>query len=116
LADTERMIDEHAFAAMKPGAAFVNIGRGQVIDEAALIRHLRSGHLGFAALDVAETEPLPEASPLWDMPNVLISPHSASTVSGENAKITAIFCDNLRLYLAGRVGEMRNILDKQKLY
>src|SRR5207245_1021497 len=72
LPGTERMIDERAFTAMKLGAAFVNIGRGQVIDEAALIRQLQSGHLGFAALDVAETEPLPQESPLWDMPNVLI--------------------------------------------
>lgn len=113
---TERLIDAAAFRAMPKGCAFVNIGRGIVVDEPALIEALRSGHLGFAALDVAAVEPLPAASPLWDMPNVLISPHSASTVTTENAKITSIFCDNLRLWLAGRPGEMRNILNKQLMY
>jgi phosphoglycerate dehydrogenase-like enzyme len=72
--------------------------------------------LGYAALDVATVEPLDPASPLWDMENVLISPHSASTVTTENAKITDIFCENLRCYLDGRPGEMRNILDKKLLY
>jgi phosphoglycerate dehydrogenase-like enzyme len=113
---TERLIDDAAFAAMKPGCAFVNIGRGQVVDEAAMIAALRSGRLGFAALDVAVEEPLPPASPLWDMPNVLISPHSASTVTTENAKITEIFCANLRCWLDGRLGEMRNVLDKSLMY
>jgi phosphoglycerate dehydrogenase-like enzyme len=116
LPSTTNMIDEAAIAAMPAGCAFVNIGRGTVVDEAALIWALRTGHLGFAALDVTAIEPLPPDSPLWDLPNVLISPHSASTVSRENAKITAIFADNLRLFLEGRIGEMRNILDKQLLY
>ena len=62
------------------------------------------------------TEPLPDDSPLWDMPNVLISPHSASTVATENAQITDIFCDNLRCFLTERFGEMRNMLDKRLLY
>jgi phosphoglycerate dehydrogenase-like enzyme len=115
-AETEHMIDDAAFRAMKRGAAFVNIGRGQVVDEAALIGRLRSGHVAFAALDVTAVEPLPPESPLWDMPNVLISPHSASTVTAENAKIAALFCDNLRLYLDGRVAEMRNVFDKELLY
>ena len=113
---TTRMLDASAFAAMRRGAAFVNIGRGQTIDEAALIAALRTGHIGFAALDVAAVEPLPPESPLWDLPNVLISPHSASTVTTENAKITEIFCANLRCFLDGRPGEMRNILDKARLY
>ena len=95
---------------------FVNIARGQIVDEAALIAALRSGHVGFAALDVAEVEPLPADSPLWDMPNVLISPHSASTVDGENARITDIFIGNLRLWLDGRAKEMANLLDKKRMY
>ncbi|HZS82814.1 MAG TPA: D-2-hydroxyacid dehydrogenase [Stellaceae bacterium] len=115
-AETERMIDAAAFAAMRKGSVFVNIARGQVVDEEALIANLRSGHLGFAALDVATIEPLPPDSPLWDLENVLISPHSASTVVTENAKITEIFCENLRHYLAGRTDLMRNILDKSLLY
>jgi phosphoglycerate dehydrogenase-like enzyme len=114
--DTERMIDASAFAAMKQGAVFVNIARGQVVDEPALIEALRSGRIAFAVLDVFATEPLPHDSPLWDMPNVLVSPHSASTVASENAKITDIFCHNLRCYLDGRLGDMRNVLDKSKMY
>lgn len=113
---TERLIDRAAFAAMRPGTVFINIARGRVIDEAALIDALRGGHLGFAALDVAEVEPLPRQSPLWDMPNVLISPHSASTVGTENAAITGIFVHNLRCWLDGRVDAMRNVLDARKMY
>jgi len=113
---TEGMIDRAAFAAMKPGVVFVNIARGQVIDEAALLDGLRGGHIGFAVLDVATTEPLPAESPFWDLPNVLVSPHSASTVVGENAKITEIFCWNLRCWLDGRLGEMRNVLDRERMY
>lgn len=114
--DTERLIDDAALRACKPGIAIVNIGRGVVIEEPALIDHLRSGQVGFAALDVTTVEPLAADSPLWDMPNVLISPHSASTVRGENAAITDIFLHNLRCWLDGRLGEMRNVLDKQLLY
>lgn len=115
-AATENLIDPAAFAAMRPGTAFVNIARGQVVDEQALIAALARGHLGFAALDVARTEPLPGDSPLWDLPNVLISPHSASTVTTENRKITDIFCHNLRCWLAGDRAAMRNVLDKALLY
>ena len=114
--DTDRMIDRSALSAMKPGGVFVNIARGAVVDEPALIDNLRSGHIGFAALDVAAKEPLPPDSPLWDMPNVLISPHSASTVRAENARITEIFCHNLRYYLAGQPDRMKNILNKSLLY
>jgi phosphoglycerate dehydrogenase-like enzyme len=110
------MIDATAFAAMRKGSAFVNIARGQVVDEDALIANLQTGHIGFAALDVATVEPLPAESPLWDMPNVLISPHSASTVASENAKITDIFCHNLAAYLDGRLDEMKNVLNKELMY
>jgi phosphoglycerate dehydrogenase-like enzyme len=115
-AETEQMIDAAAFAAMRPGAAFVNIGRGQVVDEQALIGNLRNGHIGFAALDVATVEPLDPASPLWDMPNVLISPHSASTVTTENGKIVNVFAHNLRCYIEHRIGDMKNVLSKDLLY
>lgn len=113
---TENLLDRAAFAAMRPGIALVNIARGAVVDEDALIDALRSGHVAFAALDVARVEPLPEASPLWDMANVLISPHSASTVTAENARITDIFCHNLRCWLDGRHAEMRNVLDTARMY
>lgn len=114
--ETEGMFDRAAFQAMKPGVMFVNISRGQVVDEAALLDALRDGTVAFAALDVFRTEPLPADSPFWDLPNVLINPHSASTAYSENGKIAEIFCHNLRCYLDGRVGEMRNVLDKQRLY
>ena len=115
-AATENLIDAAAFAAMRPGTAFVNIARGQVVDEDALIEALASFRLGFAALDVAREEPLAPDSPLWDMENVLISPHSASTVTAENRKITDIFRHNLRCWLDGRLDQMRNVLDKTLLY
>ncbi len=113
---TDRMVDAAALACLPRGAAFVNIGRGNVVDETALIEALRSGQVGYAALDVTSVEPLPTDSPLWDMPNVLISPHSASTVATENAQIVDIFADNLRCWLDGRQAEMRNVLDQAKLY
>ncbi|MGH2550052.1 MAG: NAD(P)-dependent oxidoreductase, partial [Thermomicrobiales bacterium] len=69
-----------------------------------------------AALDVVAVEPLPVDSPLWDMPNVLINPHSASTASGENALITDIFVNNLRFFLDARFDEMTPVLDKARLY
>jgi phosphoglycerate dehydrogenase-like enzyme len=113
---TEGLMDAAAFAAMHRGAVFINIARGQVVDEDALIAALASGHLGFAALDVVREEPLAETSPLWDLPNVLISPHSASTVLTENAAITDIFVHNIRLWLDGRQAEMRNRLDRHLMY
>jgi len=85
-----------------------------VVDEPALIEALRSGHLSGAALDVFAEEPLPAGSPLWDMPNVLVRPHSASTSDRENARVTDLFCDNLRRYLTGQ--PLRNVLDTQRLY
>jgi len=114
--ETEGMIDRAAFAAMRPGVIFVNISRGQVVDEAALLDGLSAGKIVFAALDVFRKEPLPPESPFWDLPNVLINPHSASTATSENGKITDIFCHNLRCLLDGRPKEMRNVLDKRRLY
>lgn len=115
-ADTEGMISRAAIARMKHGVTLVNVARGVVIDEEAMIEALRDGRIGFAALDVAAVEPLPPTSPLWDMDNVLVSPHSASTAPSENAKITDIFCRNLEAYLAGRPQDMINVLDKKRLY
>lgn len=114
--DTEGMIDRQAIAALKPGTVLVNVARGQVIDENAMIEALASRHIAFAALDVFAVEPLPENSALWDMPNVLISPHSASTVADENKRITDIFCHNLCCYLDGQLDEMTNVLDKARMY
>ena len=112
--ETERMIGARELALLPAGAVVINIGRGALMDEQALISVLASGHLGGAALDVFATEPLPADSPLWDMGNVLISPHSASTSDGENARITDLFCDNLRRFLARE--PLRNVLDTARLY
>jgi phosphoglycerate dehydrogenase-like enzyme len=86
------------------------------VDEPYLIKALESGKIGSAVLDVFATEPLPKNSPIWDIPNVLVSPHSASTVASENAKITDIFCHNLRCYLDGKIDEMKNVLNKARMY
>ena len=114
--ETERMIDAEILAAMKSDAILVNIARGQVVDESALIDAVQNHRIGFAALDVAQTEPLPADSPLWDHPNVLISPHSASTVVDENRKITDIFIHNLKCLLDNQLGSMKNVFDKSQLY
>ena len=100
-ASTERMVDAAAFAAMKPTAFFVNIGRGATVDEAALIDALATGGIGGAALDVFEVEPLPADSPLWTMPNVLVSPHRAGDHDAWPRDVVELFADNLRRYLAG---------------
>ena len=80
----------------------VNVARGQCLDEDALLDGVVAGGLDGAALDVFTTEPLPDDSPLWDRPAVLVSPHSASTLPSENAAIVDLFCRNLRAWLAGR--------------
>lgn len=112
--ETEGIIGEAELAAMKPSAVLINIGRGALVDEPALIRALKEERLAGAALDVFHTEPPPPDSPLWDMPNVIVSPHSASTVTQENARITELFCDNLRRYLSGQ--PLHNVLDTERLY
>jgi glyoxylate/hydroxypyruvate reductase A len=112
--ETEGLIGARELRSMKRGAVLVNISRGAVVDEPALIAALRDGHLGGAALDVAATEPLPPDSPLWDLPNVLISPHSASTVDLENARLTDLFCENLGRYLRG--APLLNVFDRTRLY
>ena len=114
--ETEGILGAAEFAALKPGAVFVNIGRGALIDEDALLTALRDGRVAFATLDVFQHEPLPADSPFWDMPNVLVNPHSASTVITENAKLTQRFIENLRHYLAGELDQMGPALDKRRLY
>jgi phosphoglycerate dehydrogenase-like enzyme len=112
--ETEGVIGEAELALMKPTAVLINIGRGALVDEDALVRALQEKRLAGAALDVFRSEPPPQDSPLWDMPNVIVSPHSASTVTQENARITELFCENLRRYLSGQ--PLRNVLDTKKLY
>jgi len=99
---THRLIGEAELAALAPHAILINVARGPVVDEAAMTQALAGGRLGGAVLDVAEVEPLPADSPLWGLPNVLISPHSASTVERENERIVDLFIENLRRWLDDR--------------
>jgi phosphoglycerate dehydrogenase-like enzyme len=98
---THHLIGETELALMRPSAVIVNVARGAVVDQAALTECLGGGRLGGAVLDVFEEEPLPTDSPLWDLPNVLVSPHSASTVASENEAIATLFATNLRRFLDG---------------
>jgi phosphoglycerate dehydrogenase-like enzyme len=99
--DTRQIFDTETFAIMKPGAHFINVGRGELVDEDALILALQSGHLAGAALDVFATEPLPPDSPLWNMDNVIITPHSSSASAQSGLRSEDIFVKNFARYVAG---------------
>jgi glyoxylate/hydroxypyruvate reductase len=99
---TERLVDRRRLDLLPDGAILVNVARGRVVDQAALVDVLREGRLGGAVLDVTDPEPLPADSPLWDMPGVLISPHSAATLANENEVIVDLFTDNLARWRDGR--------------
>ena len=105
--ETRNLIDAAAFKRVKRGARLVNIARGEVVDEAAMIDALRSGVLGGAALDAHTQEPLPADSPLWDMPNVIISPHNASASNGNEKRAAEIFMENYRRWARGE--PLRNV-------
>ncbi len=113
-AETRLMIDRPEIDALKPGAVVVNVARGAVINEEALADALQSGKISGAALDAFTVEPLPKESRIWELPNVIISPHSASTVAAENGRIVDIFLDNLDRYLGGR--PMRNKFEPTRGY
>ena len=104
--DTAHLFDARRFALLKRGAWLVNVGRGGLVDEAALVAALQSGHLGGAGLDVFEIEPLPEESPLWSMPNVIVTPHNSGDAPGNRDRAAAIFLDNLARYVRGE--DLRN--------
>jgi phosphoglycerate dehydrogenase-like enzyme len=110
--ETNHMVGESVFRAMKPSAIVINVGRGPVVDEAALIRALAEKRLGGAALDVFETEPLAADSPLWDMENVLISPHCTDRTTNPDWLDLSMRCfvDNFQRYLKGQ--PLENVVDK----
>lgn len=112
--ETANMVDADILAQMKPESVLINIGRGALVDEPALIDALVSGQIRGAVLDVAATEPLPKDSPLWDMDNVIIFPHSASTSVQENSRLVELFCDNMARYLASE--PLINVIDLEHLY
>jgi phosphoglycerate dehydrogenase-like enzyme len=106
--ETERLIRAEHFAAMKSSAFLINAARGKVVDEPALIEALQAGQIGGAGLDVFVEEPLPDASPLWDFPNVLVTPHSAGETSRYEANVISILRENLGRLARGE--ELRNAI------
>ncbi|WP_320535830.1 MULTISPECIES: D-2-hydroxyacid dehydrogenase [Pseudarthrobacter] len=111
---TEKLFNRDAFAAMKPGTVFVNVGRGTVVDEEALLEALNNGQVSYACLDVFAVEPLPQDSPLWEHPKVLVSPHTSALSAAENRLITERFCSNLRTFLDG--GDLPHLVDPVHFY
>lgn len=111
---THHLLDDAFFSAVKRGATVVNVGRGTVIDEQALVRALAAGQVGFAALDVFETEPLPADSPLWHRDDVLISPHTAALDAREERRIAELFADNAGRLLDG--APLRNRVNTVEFY
>jgi len=108
--DNAALFDAAVFEAMKPTAYYISAGRGQTVDEAALIKALRQGRIAGAAMEVFQTEPLPADSPFWELPNVFITPHVGGYIVEYEDFIMPLVIDNMRLFLAGRQKEMTNIV------
>ena len=111
-ADNALLFDAAVFAAMKPTAYYISAGRGQTVDETALIAALRDGKIAGAGLDVFQTEPLPADSPFWDLPNVFITPHLGGYTSEYEDLIMPLIVGNMRAFLAGRQSEMQNVVKR----
>jgi phosphoglycerate dehydrogenase-like enzyme len=107
--ETEGLIDAEALAAMKPGSWLINVARGRLVDERALLRALHDGPLGGAVLDTFADEPLPPASPFYDLPNVIVTPHTSWSSGRVLDRSVELFCDNLRRYARGE--ELLNVVD-----
>jgi phosphoglycerate dehydrogenase-like enzyme len=104
------LIGERELAALRDGAYLINVARGRIVDPAALVAALRSGKLAGAGLDVTEPEPLPDSSPLWDLPNVIITPHNAGQADGSTRRRLLLARENLRRFAAGL--PLLNVVDK----
>jgi phosphoglycerate dehydrogenase-like enzyme len=113
-AETRHVLDARALALMKPTAFLINYGRGGLVDEAALAEALTAGRLGGAAFDVFATEPLPADSPLWDVPNLIITPHISGWTTRYDDLAAQLFADNLKRYLAGE--KLYNVVDTKLGY
>ncbi|MDZ5757561.1 phosphoglycerate dehydrogenase [Carnobacterium maltaromaticum] len=113
--ETTNYYDDSFFTSMKKGAGFINVGRGPSVDTDALIRQIKNGQIGFAGLDVFKEEPLAKDSPLWDLPEVLITPHISGVAEHFKKRLFAIFEENLTAYVAGE--ELpRNVIDYKHNY
>ena len=113
-AETRHILGERELRALKPATFVINVGRGGLIDEPALIRALREGRIAGAGLDVFETEPLPPGSPLWEMPNVIVTPHMAGGTESHDERVSAILRENLGRYMQGR--PLLNLLHPERGY
>ena len=98
---SDSVSDDDAFKRMRKGVRLINIARGEIVDEQALIGALKSGHLGGAALDAHQQEPLPKDSPFWDLPNVIVSPHNASASTGNEKRSAEMFIANFGHWVRG---------------
>jgi len=114
LASTRGKFDDKFFRAMKPSGRFINLGRGISVDEEALRHALDEGQIAGAALDVFQSEPLPHESPLWDTPNLIISPHMSGDYEGYFEDLSRLFLENLAHYRGNK--RLLNIVDKQAGY
>ncbi len=112
--ETKGIIGEAELRAMRPDACLINIARGGIVDEAALVRVLKEGRLAGAGLDVFATAPLPADSELWTLPHVILSAHNSGVSDRFGRRVVALFCENLRRYVAGE--ELINKLDPDKGY
>jgi phosphoglycerate dehydrogenase-like enzyme len=112
--ETEKLIGEAELRAMRRNAYVVNVARGRVVDEEALIRALQERWIAGAGLDVTEEEPLPANSPLYSMPNVILTPHISGLSVHYDKRLTALFADNLQRYRSGRT--LRNQYDPERGY
>jgi phosphoglycerate dehydrogenase-like enzyme len=100
--ETETLIDDDALAGFKPGSWLINVARGALVDETALLRALRSGRIGGAVLDAVREEPLPETSPFYRLSNCIVTPHTSWSSAAVLGRTFDVFCDNLRRYRAGQ--------------
>jgi len=112
--ETKRLIGKRELDRIKRGALLVNVARGKLVDDDAVIEALRDGRLGGAALDVFSEEPLDPASPYWDLPNVLVTPHTSGAMQDYWTPLVALFTDNLRRFEKGE--PLRNVVDKKAGY
>ena len=113
-AETSGLIGREALSKMKRGALLVNIARGQLLDEAAVVEALEDGRLGGAALDVFAAEPLDRASRFWDLPNVIVTPHVSGAMGDYWTPLVDLFAENLRRFESGK--PLLNVVDKRAGY
>src|SRR5262249_18313306 len=113
-AETDRFINHEALGHIKPGAFLVNIGRGKLVDDAAVVDALEDGRLGGPAREVCEREPLAPSSRYWDLPNVIVTPHSSGTMEDYWTPLVRLFAGNLRRFERGE--PLANVVDKQAGY